>query len=66
MWLILDEVSRNIKTGEANPILRRSRESLGGGGLYGETAVTATVEFVTMQHPDGNAERDVHSEEEDS
>jgi hypothetical protein len=60
---MLDEVSRNIKAGEANPILRRSCESLGGGGLDGETAVTSTVEFVTMQHPDGNAERDVHSEE---
>jgi hypothetical protein len=63
---MLDEVSRNIKAREANPILRRSRESLGGDGLDGETAVTATGEFVTMQHPDGDAERDVHSEEKDS
>jgi hypothetical protein len=49
---MLDEVSRNKKASEANPILRRSRQGLSGLSLYGGTAVAAAAEIITMQHPD--------------
>ena len=49
---MLDDMSRSEKAGKAKPILERSRETLRGLLLHGVRTAAATIEIVTMQHPD--------------
>lgn len=49
---MIDDVSRSEQTGQAKPVIERSRETPSSLRLHDETTVPPGTEFVTVQHPD--------------
>lgn len=57
-------MSRGEEAGEAKPVIERFREIVSQLLLYNEMTIPAAKEIVAVQHSDGNAERNVNSEEQ--
>jgi len=53
------------EAGETKSVLERFREIVSQLLLYNEMTIPADKEIVTVQHSDGNAERNVNSKEQD-
>jgi len=62
--LVVNEMSRGKEAREAKPVLGRSRDIRSGLRLNDETTAPTAREIIAVQHPDGNAERDIDSEEQ--
>jgi hypothetical protein len=58
-------MSRGEEASEAKPVIERSRETLSRLPLHDKTTAPAATEIITMQHPDENAQWNVHSKEYD-